>query len=252
MNVSVVFSAVATVAMMFSVATDCQAQRINIGNPVIVKAPQGQGGLHINSPFPQGQPRNGIVPQVPRGPLVYPTQPQWQPQPQNQPQWQPLPQNQPRWQPHNQPQWQPQNQPLTQPQNQPRWQPQPQTQPQQVWFDQWGNPVTQPTNPVIHKQQTVKYKYDQFGNLVVDNTVEQTKQSALDPNRAVIDPGSMTKSSSVRFENGFQVTTTTYRWTSYGKPHHRTEVNRRAIGQQGGGDTLIDRGGITKPGTEGK
>lgn len=144
-----------------------------------------------------------------------------------------VPQQQPVW---NQPNLEPLiNQPVVNqtwgdPWNpqQPTWDP-----PQQPWVDPWNPQPRRPVyNPHIHQQKQVMWYYDEYGNLVTHDKTEKTRASALDPNRHVVDQGSRTQSSSVSIENGFEVTRTTYRWTSYGKPHHRIETTRRRLGQE--------------------
>ena len=166
----------------------------------------------------------------PNQPVWNPIQPQpvWIPnQPQPQPVWNPN-QPQPVWNPQPQPVWNPnQPPPVLNPQPQPVWNP---NQPQPVWNPQ---PQPQPVwNPKVHEQKQYKWHYDRNGNLVMHDKTEQTQASALDPNRHIVDPGSMRQSSSVKYENGFEIKTTVFRWTSYGRPHDRTETTRRRLGQK--------------------
>jgi len=61
----------------------------------------------------------------------------------------------------------------------------------------WNQPFrpVQPAprwNPVVGGQQTYKYQYDRYGNLITTNQKDLVKNSALDPNRHIVDPGSQT------------------------------------------------------------
>ena len=80
---------------------------------------------------------------------------------------------------------------------------------------------------------------DPFGRPVVQTDQSTIHQSALDPNRGTVDPGSVETSSSIVMDSfGNTVRETTTSWTSFGVPHSETT---RQIISQSASSVVIDQ-----------
>lgn len=92
-------------------------------------------------------------------------------------------------------------------------------------------------NPEIYDSglQVSDFRYDPFsGRIIVRTDRRKVRESALDPNRTNIDPGSYRVVN--RYEtdiNGVRWHVTGTEWTSGGRPHGN--LNRRRMVNQGGG-----------------
>ena len=80
-------------------------------------------------------------------------------------------------------------------------------------------PIYNP-NPVVGRDGFVDTEYDPFSNITdVNRQTITTRQSALDPNRGYVDPGSLRRVDRWINVNGKQVREHGTTWTSYGVPH---------------------------------
>ena len=80
-------------------------------------------------------------------------------------------------------------------------------------------PIYNP-NPVVGRDGFVDTEYDPFSNITdVNRQTITTRQSALDPNRGYIDPGSLRRVDRWINVNGKQVREHGTTWTSHGVPH---------------------------------
>lgn len=111
----------------------------------------------------------------------------------------------------------------------------------------WVGPAVNP-NPVVFNGgvNVTGVGTDAFGRPVVQTNQTVATASAFDPNRNVVDPGSMQTSSSIvtdSFGNSYQETTTS--WTSFGVPH--SDTNRQLVTQSASG-VSIDQQQVVKSG----
>ncbi|MEM9702932.1 MAG: hypothetical protein AAF907_10875, partial [Planctomycetota bacterium] len=80
-------------------------------------------------------------------------------------------------------------------------------------------PIYRP-NPIVHRDGFVDTEYDPFTNITdVNRQTLSTRASAYDPNRGVVDPGSLRQIDRWIRVNGQWVREHGTTWTSYGVPH---------------------------------
>jgi hypothetical protein len=115
--------------------------------------------------------------------------------------------------------------------------------------------VIQPdfSNPTISDSGYLPqgWRIDPFtGRLVVDVNRDRIKDSALDPNRGIVDPGSLRNIDQWETDaNGVVWHITGTEWTSYGVPH--SNLRRRTKTQSGGVELNIDDKIARSPGGPG-
>ena len=88
----------------------------------------------------------------------------------------------------------------------------------------YPHPWPTPWNPTIAQSQNHfdGFHYDPYtGRWTVDTTQNKLKESATDPNRGHVDPGSLRRVN--RWQGNTHVTGT--RWTSYGVPHSNLQYH---------------------------
>ena len=82
-----------------------------------------------------------------------------------------------------------------------------------------------PYNPVIQDQAQYDMVYDRFSRTWKPRRKQiSIHDSARDPNRNVVDPGSMRYSTRWEYRNGVYTKVISRSWTSYGVPHSDTKV----------------------------
>lgn len=91
----------------------------------------------------------------------------------------------------------------------------------------WDTPVIQQQNPTV-------IQYDPYGRVIVNQSQDQVFDSAYDPNRHIVDPGSYRNVNYTTYDQwGRQVQVWGVTWTSYGVPH--SKLSQRVITNIGGG-----------------
>ncbi|MFH5805002.1 hypothetical protein [Alienimonas sp. DA493] len=99
-----------------------------------------------------------------------------------------------------------------------------------------------PHNPVIHQGGSVSGHFDPWTNHTTINQGTQTTfHSATDPNRHVVDPGSMQYVNRMVLRNGQWVRETGRRWTSYGVPHADLNYGSTTYIPNGSGGTTLNQ-----------
>jgi hypothetical protein len=98
-----------------------------------------------------------------------------------------------------------------------------------------------PYNPVIAqtKPKVTNVQYDAWGRPIVTVEKDEVQQSALDPYRHVIDPGSLRQVNRYEYDAyGQRVHVTGTEWTSYGKPH--SNLKKTKVSMSGDGTTVVN------------